>query len=81
MSDAYVGNFFLCDFRGTPAFSGVRTFKMEPAGASFRLIDPEVIVWGCLATDVDFGPRGWSLCPGLGRRLDGQRQGTHLSRL
>ena len=58
MSDAYVGNFFVCDFRGTPALSGVRTFKVQPAGASFQLIDPEVMVWGCLATDVDFGPRG-----------------------
>lgn len=31
--------FLLCDFRGGPASSGVRTFKLDPAGAFHRLVD------------------------------------------
>jgi quinoprotein glucose dehydrogenase len=31
--------FLLCDFRGGPASSGVRTFKLEPAGAFYHLVD------------------------------------------
>lgn len=55
---SYRGNFFLCDFRGAAEFSGVRTFKMKPLGASFRMIDPENFIWKCLATDIQFGNDG-----------------------
>lgn len=58
LGDAYQGNFFLCDFRGASAQSGVRTFKLRPRGATFELIDPEVFLWNCLATDVTFAPDG-----------------------
>ncbi len=58
LKPTYQGNFFLCDFRGTPAVSGLRTFKMKPAGASFELIDSEIFLWKCLVTDAAFGPDG-----------------------
>jgi quinoprotein glucose dehydrogenase len=39
LPDRYKGHFFLCDFRGGPANSGVQSFAVEPNGASFKLVD------------------------------------------
>jgi quinoprotein glucose dehydrogenase len=50
--------FLLVDFRGGPANSGVRSFRVKPKGASFELVDTEQEIWNVLATDVDFGPDG-----------------------
>ena len=58
LPDHFRDRFFLADFRGTPANSGVRTFRMKPKGASFELVDEEQTLWSVLATDVDFGPDG-----------------------
>ena len=52
-------SFLLCDFRGTPAMSGIRRVKLEPAGAFFRLNSAEEMVWQILATDCAIGPDGW----------------------
>ena len=54
----YNDRFFLCDFRGTPVNSGVRTFRVQPAGAFFEVIDQEQSIWSILATDVAFGVDG-----------------------
>ncbi|WP_234824018.1 PVC-type heme-binding CxxCH protein [Bremerella cremea] len=54
----FAGTFFLCDFRGAPGKSGIRTFRMKPNGATFELIDDQQFVWKMLCTDVDFGPDG-----------------------
>jgi quinoprotein glucose dehydrogenase len=54
----YNNHFFLCDFRGSSAGSGVWSFTVKPKGASFELVDKEPFVWGILATDCDFGPDG-----------------------
>ncbi|PQO34025.1 glucose dehydrogenase [Blastopirellula marina] len=54
----FAGTFFLCDFRGGPANSGIRTFRMKPNGATFDLVDSQEFVWKILCTDVDFGPDG-----------------------
>ncbi len=54
----YRRHFFLCDFRGTQHLSGIRTFKVQPKGASFELTDEEQFLWSVLATDADFGPDG-----------------------
>ena len=51
-------HFFLVDFRGSAGQSGIRSFALEPKGASFRLIESERFIWSVLATDVDFGPDG-----------------------
>ncbi len=54
----YRNHFFLVDFRGSSSSSGIRTFALEPQGASFKLVDSKQFVWSVLATDVDFGPDG-----------------------
>jgi len=58
LPEHFNGRFFLCDFRGGPGNSGVRTFKLKPKGASFELVDAEQSFWSVLATDVEFGPDG-----------------------
>lgn len=51
-------HFFLCDFRGASANSGVHSFAVEPKGATFAMIDHTRFLWNILATDVDFSPDG-----------------------
>ena len=50
--------FLICDFRGTPATSGIRSFQLEPAGAFYSLQSDAQPIWGVLATDVVFTPTG-----------------------
>ncbi len=57
-SDDYRGRFFLVDFRGTASQSGVRSFRVEPQGAFFRVTDETQPLWGVLATDIQFAPDG-----------------------
>lgn len=52
-------SFLLCDFRGTPAMSGIRRVKLETAGAFFKLQSADEMVWQILATDCAIGPDGW----------------------
>jgi len=52
----YDGHFFLCQFKGAVTRSGIRSFSVEPRGASFELINSEQFLWNVEATDVDFGP-------------------------
>ena len=58
LDEKYQGHFFLADFRGQAANSGIRTFSLIPKGASFELVNAEEFIWSILATDVDFGPDG-----------------------
>jgi len=58
LSDRYKGHFFLCDFRGTPNNSGVRSFAVKPKGAGFEVIDSHEFIWSILATDNAFAPDG-----------------------
>ena len=58
LSDHFEGRFFLCDFRGGPAKSGVRSFKVKSKGAFFEMVDDEKTLWKILATDIDFAPDG-----------------------
>lgn len=51
--------FFLCDFRGTPGDSGIRTIKLKPAGAFFEVAEQAQPIWQILATDLAFGPDGY----------------------
>lgn len=55
LDEKFRGHFFLADFRGSPANSGIRSFAMIPKGASFELVDSQEFIWSILATDVDFG--------------------------
>ncbi|HEX3447896.1 MAG TPA: PVC-type heme-binding CxxCH protein [Isosphaeraceae bacterium] len=54
----FKNHFFLVDFRGSSGQSGIRTFSLQPKGASFQLVNPRQFVWSVLATDADFGPDG-----------------------
>jgi quinoprotein glucose dehydrogenase len=54
----YDGHFLLCDFKGASSASGIWSFKMQPKGASFELVEKEQFIWNVLATDVDFGYDG-----------------------
>ena len=55
LDEKYRGHFFLADFRGSAANSGIRTFSVIPKGASFELVNNQEFIWSILATDVDFG--------------------------
>ena len=50
--------FLICDFRGGPANSGVRSFKLEADGAFYSLAQDSDPIWTVLPTDVMFGPDG-----------------------
>jgi quinoprotein glucose dehydrogenase len=73
---AYDGAFFLVDFRGAPATSGIREFHVEQQGPTYQLKSYKTFVSGVLASDCDFGPsgdfyildwvEGWN-GPGVGR--------------
>ncbi len=58
LPEKYNDHFFLADFRGGFANSGVRSFAVKPKGASFELVDSQEFLWSILATDVEFGPDG-----------------------
>jgi quinoprotein glucose dehydrogenase len=51
--------FFLCDFRGTSAVSGIRAIRLKPHGAFFEVAESREPVWQILATDAEFGPDGY----------------------
>ena len=69
-------HFFLVDFKGGSANSGIHSFAMKPRGAGFDLVDAQHFIWNVLATDADFGydgalylcdwVDGWGM-PGKGR--------------
>ena len=57
-SEEFDNRFFLCDFRGGPTNSGIRSFRNEADGAFFKVVDQTQPIWGVLPTDIDFGPDG-----------------------
>lgn len=58
LPERYNGHFFLADFRGSAVNSGIRSFAVEPQGASFKVVDSHWYLERVLATDVDFTPDG-----------------------
>jgi quinoprotein glucose dehydrogenase len=50
--------FFIVEFVGNPARSGIHAFKLKPKGASFDLAETKPMVMGVAATGLDFGPDG-----------------------
>jgi putative membrane-bound dehydrogenase-like protein len=51
-------SFFVVEFVGSPARSGIHAFKLQNKGASFELTQTEQILSGVLPTGLDFGPDG-----------------------
>lgn len=58
LPERYQNHFFMADFRGTAGNSGIRSFSVEPLGATFSLTDSHEFIWSILGTDVDFAPDG-----------------------
>ena len=58
LSPAYKNTFFVAEFVGNPAQSGVYGFKLNPKGATFELGENKKILGGILPTGLDFGPEG-----------------------
>ncbi|MBD2701389.1 HEAT repeat domain-containing protein [Spirosoma sp. BT702] len=58
LSPAYKNTFFLAEFVGNPARSGIHAFKLKAKGAGFELGEQKKILGGVLATGIDFGPDG-----------------------
>lgn len=58
LPEAFAGRFFLADFHGTPAGSGVNALELSPQGAGFAVVDIAPFATGVTATDCDFGPDG-----------------------
>ena len=58
LSPKYKNTFFIAEFVGNPARSGIHSFKLNPKGASFELGETKKILGGILPTGLDFGPDG-----------------------
>ncbi|MFD2572730.1 HEAT repeat domain-containing protein [Spirosoma soli] len=58
LSPKYKNTFFIAEFVGNPAQSGIHTFTLKPKGASFELSGQKKILSNVLATGIDFGPDG-----------------------
>ena len=58
LSAKYKNTFFVAEFVGNPAQSGVHAFKLKPNGATFDLGETKKILGGILPTGLDFGPDG-----------------------
>ena len=71
----YDNHFFLVDFRGGAANSGIWSFAVEPAGASFAVADQHEFLWSILATDLDFAADGSLLVSDWVNGWDGEGKG------
>lgn len=58
LSEKWNKTFFIVEFVGNPAQSGIHTFKLNPEGAGFSLGETGKMLGGVLATGIDFGPDG-----------------------
>lgn len=58
LGEKWKRTFFVAEFVGNPARSGIHAFKLEPEGAGFALKETKKIMGGILATGMDFGPDG-----------------------
>ena len=58
LSSKYKNAFFVAEFVGNPAKSGVHAFTLNPKGATFELGESKKILGGVLPTGLDFAPDG-----------------------
>jgi putative heme-binding domain-containing protein len=58
LSPKWKNHFFVVEFVGSPAGSGIHAFTLNPKGASFELAKTEKVLGGVLPTGLDFGPDG-----------------------
>ncbi|MDX1944731.1 MAG: HEAT repeat domain-containing protein [Pirellulaceae bacterium] len=55
LPDQFRGRFFLCNYTGN---GGIETFRIQPKGAAFELVDPQDFLKPISATDCEFGYDG-----------------------
>jgi quinoprotein glucose dehydrogenase len=58
LNSEWNNTFFVVEFVGNPARSGIHAFKLNPKGATFELGEHKQILSGILATGIDFAPDG-----------------------
>lgn len=58
LGEQWKNTFFVAEFAGNAARSGIHAFKLKPKGAGFELEKTEQIMSGILATGMDFGKDG-----------------------
>lgn len=58
LSPEWRNTFFIAEFVGNPAQSGIHAFKLKPKGATFELGEYKKVLGGVLATGIDFAPDG-----------------------
>lgn len=58
LGERWKDHFFVVEFVGSPASSGLHAFQLQPKGASFELTKTEKVVGSFLPTGIDFGPDG-----------------------
>jgi quinoprotein glucose dehydrogenase len=58
LTPAYAGHFFITHFKGSIARSGIQSYTLKQAGASFTPTSSQQFMGGVLPTDVTFGPDG-----------------------
>ncbi len=58
LSRSFANHFFVVEFNGNPARSGIHTFTLKQAGASFAFEAGRKILGGLLPTGLDVGPGG-----------------------
>ena len=58
LGERWKNTFFVAEFAGNPARSGIHAFKLAPKGAGFEMTETKKIMGGILATGMDFGPDG-----------------------
>ncbi len=58
LGEEWLNHFFVVEFNGNPAVSGIHTFKLTPEGAGFQFAGGKKILSGVLATGMDIGADG-----------------------
>jgi quinoprotein glucose dehydrogenase len=58
LTPAFAGHLFITHFKGAITNSGIFTYRLKPAGASYAVADAAPFLTGALPTDVRFGPDG-----------------------
>lgn len=58
LSPKWKNTFFVVEFVGNPARSGIHAFKLKQSGASFELQETQKILGGILPTGLDWAPDG-----------------------
>ena len=56
--ESEVGRFFVCNYTGDPATSGIRSFEIKPEGAGMKMAGVRNVLTGVTATDAKFSLDG-----------------------